>query len=51
MSELIDARLAKQNRFVTNQGVAEVVSALTKAHGRLPSKAQVREALRWSGKR
>lgn len=51
MTSLIDARLAKQNRFVTEQSIATAVSALTQMDGRLPSKVKVREILGWQGNR
>lgn len=49
MTNVVDTRLAKQNRFVTEQSVEAVVSALTKMDGRLPSKVKVREMLGWRG--
>lgn len=47
MTSLIDARLAKQNRFVTERSIATAVSDLTQIDGRLPSKAKVRRMLGW----
>ena len=51
MQQVVDAQLARQNRWVTSAVLSETINLLTAELGHAPSQTAVRQRLKWSGEK